>query len=452
MSTDMMPTQGNSAVEVSTPAVRWTLVMRVIFRIIAIYLFLYGLTCFLMQFTYLYYFLAHKVSYPVETAMRGVVLWVGKYVLGIHAPISTKAAGDSLFMWIEDFCFLLFSLGGASVWTLLDRGRPNYRTLDQWLRLWVRVTLAVSMFGYGFDKVFPLQFDAASRSQMVGMYGDLSLYDLVWQFLGASKLYTIFGGCLEVLAGLMLLVPSLSVAGALLCTVVLGNVVALNIAYNIPVKIVSSNLLLMAMFLVAPYAKRLGALLILNQPVEATPAVPLSTRRGIDLGARIAAQGVGLVLCVVLCLLCWTRYEKRQQAAKLTVPMQGIWQVEKFSVDGGGQRTLFTPKQSAMLHLQPEEEDWSRLIFDVPNVVTLQTVSGVEIDMNLAWDDRHATANLSNDADPGWRGHLVLTSAQDGRMNMTGTVNGVTVQAMLHKLDESRFLIKDDGIHWVQPN
>ena len=40
--------------------------------------------------------------------------------------------------------------------------------------------------------------------------------------------------------------------GAILCVLVLSNVFALNIAYNVNVKLFSFNLLLMAIFLAAP--------------------------------------------------------------------------------------------------------------------------------------------------------------------------------------------------------
>ena len=48
--------------------------------------------------------------------------------------------------------------------------------------------------------------------------------------MAASKPYTIFSGSLEVLGGILLLVPRLADLGALICAAVLSNVFALNVA------------------------------------------------------------------------------------------------------------------------------------------------------------------------------------------------------------------------------
>ena len=54
----------------------------------------------------------------------------------------------------------------------------------------------------------------------------------------------------------------------MVCFVVLANVVALNYCYDVPVKLYSTNLLLMSVFLMAPDLRRLFTLLLLNRATE----------------------------------------------------------------------------------------------------------------------------------------------------------------------------------------
>src|SRR5208282_313026 len=96
--------------------------------------------------------------------------------------------------------------------------------------------------------------------------GNLSPFRMLWTFMAASKPYTSFSGFAEVLAGVLLLVPQLTTLGALITIGVTANVFALNMSYDVPVKLGSLHYLLMAMFLVAPETQRLVNVFILNRP------------------------------------------------------------------------------------------------------------------------------------------------------------------------------------------
>lgn len=90
---------------------------------------------------------------------------------------------------------------------------------------------------------------------------------LLWTFMGASMAYTIFAGSAEALA-VLLFIPRLATLGGLAAMAVLTNVFMLNMCYDVPVKLYSFNLLMMAMFLVAPNVRRLVGLLVLRERVE----------------------------------------------------------------------------------------------------------------------------------------------------------------------------------------
>ena len=71
-----------------------------------------------------------------------------------------------------------------------------------------------------------------------------------------------------VLGGMLLFLRRTTTLGAMVCLAVLSNIVALNYCYDVPVKLYSTNLLLMAVILLAPDARRVLGLLVLNRPAE----------------------------------------------------------------------------------------------------------------------------------------------------------------------------------------
>jgi len=100
--------------------------------------------------------LGKRPFFPVEAGLHGIVPWVGRQLLGIRQPIDFEGySGDSLFDWVEHFCFVAAALIGALIWSMLDSKRTDYRRLHAWLNLFLRLTLAAIMFLYGFDKSFP---------------------------------------------------------------------------------------------------------------------------------------------------------------------------------------------------------------------------------------------------------------------------------------------------------
>jgi hypothetical protein len=68
---------------------------------------------------------------------------------------------------------------------------------------------------------------------------------------------------------------------------VLSNVVALNFSYDVPVKLFSSHLLGMALFLLIPDARRLVNVFFLNRPTQPVPLKPLFGKTLLNRGALV---------------------------------------------------------------------------------------------------------------------------------------------------------------------
>jgi hypothetical protein len=103
-----------------------------------------------------------------------------------------------------------------------------------------------------------------SLSQLATPLGDLLPMRLSWIFMGYSGPYQSFLGIVEVAAGLFLFFRRTITLGALLAMGIFAQVAMMNLSYDIPVKIFSIHLFLMALILVAFDRKRLFSFFIAN--------------------------------------------------------------------------------------------------------------------------------------------------------------------------------------------
>jgi len=202
-----------------------------------------------------------------QPLLRELIVWLGQHLFHAGDAIAAPSygSGDTVYFW----AMLLFNLTLASlaaiIWSITDRNRQEYRQLYAWLRLTVRLLLAFTLFGYGLVKVIPAQFGSLTPDRLATPYGQLAPMQILWAFMASSPGYTMFTGWIEVTAGALLLIPRLATAGALLAAIALTNIVALNIFYDVPVKIFSFHLLLFAAFVASPDIPRLAAVLVFNR-------------------------------------------------------------------------------------------------------------------------------------------------------------------------------------------
>jgi hypothetical protein len=98
------------------------------------------------------------------------------------------------------------------------------------------------------SKVIPIQMPLPSLAALLMPLGDISTYGILWRSIGASPAYEIFAGCAEVLGGVLLIVPRTTMLGALVSLADMTEVWMLNMTYDVPVKLFSFHLFLLALY------------------------------------------------------------------------------------------------------------------------------------------------------------------------------------------------------------
>lgn len=248
-----------------SPAARWSLPRRLAFRCLLVYLVLYSLPWPLGWIPG-----TGDLAQWYENGSDRLLAWFGKQVLGIErdlAPFPT-GSGDTTRAYLQVVLQATLTLTAASLWSLVDRRGAHPRIADL-LRTWLRYVLASAMLGYGTAKWFEGQFPLIDVDRLQSTWGDSSPMGVVWRFMGASPAYTAFSGGVECLGGVLLLWRRTATLGALVTIGAMTNVVLINFCYDVPVKLYSLHLLVMAIAVLWRDLPRLAGLLVLNRPVPA---------------------------------------------------------------------------------------------------------------------------------------------------------------------------------------
>ena len=204
---------------------------------------------------------------------RDAVDWTSDRVYGFEEKLDRPlGSGDPTYSYVLLTMRAVIALAVALLWTLVASffGKRD-RFLGwsaSWMHLFGRYYLASVLLGYGFAKVFPSQFRFPLLGRMETPYGDGSPMNILWSFMGSSTAYTIFGGVMEVLPGLLLFFRRTALLGALAGFAVMFNVAALNYCYDVPVKLYSTHLCVVALLLAAPDARRLAGMFLRNEGAE----------------------------------------------------------------------------------------------------------------------------------------------------------------------------------------
>jgi hypothetical protein len=408
----------------------------------------------LFRFAFSYFFLYYGLAPLTTISLLGPVImladkpwswlvpWTGRQLFGVEiADLMPNGSGDRTYGYVRLFCCLVLGVAAALVWTLLDRRRKSYPRLHEGLRIFLRFTLSVALLSYGAYKVIPSQFPAPTLDRLLQPFGDASPMGLLWTFMGASLSYNVFTGAVEMLGGLLVAFRRTTLLGALVAAGAMGNVVMLNFAYDVPVKLYSLHLFLTAVFLALPDLGRLANLFLFNRPVEPVPERPLFARRWLDRGALVVRTlFVGYVTVMALQI----SYRARTGYGDLgpRSPFYGIWNVAELETDGRVRPPLVT-----------DTSRWHRVVFDRPGTLAIQTMDGHRVRYGLDPQAGPQTDDgvfaLTKRGEPGWSSRLSYRRTGPEGMVVQGTFDGQKVRAVLRRTDPPEFLLTTRGFHWI---
>jgi hypothetical protein len=303
-----------------------------------------------------------------------------------------------------------------------------------WFAL-VRFYLVQMFFGYGFAKVFPLQFPPPGSYRLTEQVGDLSPMGLLWTFMGFSPAYEIFTGAVEVLAGLLLTTRRTTLLGALVSIAAMTQVFVLNMCFDVPVKLYSFHYLVMAFFLAAPELPRLVNVLVLGRAVQALALAPLLGSARFD---RFAVLFRTLLVAAMLASQIQRGYKRWQDAyGALPLPVGGRWDVVRMRIDDK----------------EPSKSDpllWTWLEFTNKTILRLTGPTPPPLAYRMTWNPDRKELTLSKFGGPTPLATFVYDLPQSDKLELRGTMDGKAIVATLQRAPEKQHPLTNRGFHWVQ--
>lgn len=403
----------------------WSFAQRALFRFGFAFLVLYTLP---LPFSYIGLW---SVAQAWWAPFRALVPWVSEHVLHT-GPITnfTNGSGDTLYDWLRTLCTLVISVAAAGVWTALDRQRLEYRRLHQGLRVYLRYSLASAMVSYGAAKLFGTQFPQTPE-RLFEPLGEFSPMGLLWTFMGYSPPYSAFTGAAEIVGGLLLFSRRATTLGALLLVAVLSNVVALNFCYDVPVKLFSSQLLLLALVLAAPEVPRLFRVLVLGHAAEARPVEPLFASRRMRIGATVAGALFATYVVGSLLYQDWSFAAERQRDLSSS-PAAGFYEVESFE-----RKATATPAPELA------RAEWKRAAGNGFRY-GVQFADGAYLRFNAQNDEETSTMTLTL---AGTSSKVELRYSRPDPSHVV--LDGEPLRVVLRKTEAPPSVLQSRGFHWV---
>jgi hypothetical protein len=432
----MGPQTQTERIEPSIQAPHWSIGARVAFRLCFIY---FGLFCLATQILG-GLFPVPKIEIPDPAALwpvRQIVFFTAAHVFQIKHPLvyTGSGSGDKTFDWVLAFCLLVCAVLATGVWSILDRNRENYVALHKWFRLFIRFALASEMLLYGMDKAVPLQMPFPFLTRLVEPFGNFSPMGVLWSSIGASRPYEIFAGCAEILGGLLLIFPRTTMFGALVCVADLIQVFMLNMTYDVPVKLFSFHLLLMALFLLAPEFPRLFRFFFLNRATDPSAQPQLYRSRRANRVALAAQVVFGLWLVAVNAYNAWSGWNT-YGGGRPKSPLYGIWNVKQISIDG----------QSPVA----KYDRWRRAIFDFPTTMVVQRTDDSFEYYRASIDAGAKTFALTSNAVGNSKGNFTFQRAAQDQLTLDGNIDSQRLHIQLQLVDANKFFLVNRGFHWIQ--
>ena len=371
----------------------------------------------------------------LDKPLQLAVSWFAENALGLAEPMMARTgSSDRVWDYVQLLVIAIVAALGTIVWSVVDRRRTAYPRLAAGAQIALRYFVASVMLYYGFSKILKLQFPDLTPGWLDRHVGEMSPMGFLWTFMAYSRPYTVFAGIAEVIGGVLLLGRRTATLGALIIVAVMTNVVVLNFCYDVPAKLYALQLLVMAVLIAAPNARRLVAAAMGFATPEVEPRPRMSPRWE-------RTERIGKI--AVLCAMAGNLYVSfSREIAARDVPIHeiyGTWIVDSFVADGVEHPPLIT-----------DRERWQKISAN-PTLLWISSMTGERDGSQLQVDEEHRRILLARAGQDGakapetevWK----YTRPAPDQLVIDGVHLGKDLHVMLHLAPDP--LLVTRGFHWI---
>jgi hypothetical protein len=421
--------------QTASPAINdFSFTKKFIYRFCASYFFIY-----IFPFPLAYIQLTKTLNNWYNRFWSYLISFFGKHIF--HIPFSLVAtnngSGDTTYNYMWLFLVVVLAIIAAILWSVIKRKQKRFDVILYWIMVYLRFYLAIMMMRYGLEKIIKTQFPFPYYS-LNETYGASSPMRLLWTFMGYSKAFNVFTGLIEIAAGALLLFKKTATFGLLICITVLANVVVINFCFDVPVKLFAVNLLLMAIFLLAPDIKRVTDFFFRNKAVPAVNYQPIFSKWPINLAWLVIRFAVIVSVIYSITMFVWNKYNVSGDGAFKKTPLFGIYAVEKFVKNND------TLKISSV-----DTTQWKTLNIVFPKQAVIQMMNNDMKYYSVLTDTLNKKIELYENDNPINKSMLFYSLTDSTHLILNGKFKDDSVYIQLRRQSLNEFPLLNRKFHWV---
>lgn len=414
-----------------TNVLQWSAFEKLLFRFSFTFLILFILLFNNNAFP----FIVLLMYFPTEW-LHVFIPWLGEVLFHLPNKITvfTNGSGDTTYDYVLLLFTFLVTIPLTLIWTAADRKSTDYNKLYYWLTVVVRFFVGMMIIHYGAVKVNQLQFPYPGLHRLTETYGESSPMGLAWTFLGYSKGYNLFMGIAELMAALLLFRRTVTI-GALITLGTAANIMAVNYFYDVPVKILTTALVTMCLFLLLPNFTRLFRLFFKGEAVS-LKSIPVPVIRIKWIYYAKYSFKYLTILFVVFTLSMTIIYSKSSgKSASAKAPLYGVYDVNSLMVNGDP-----VPVDTW------DNNRWKQLLISKDNYAEVKFTDNRTSQSNTRIDTAARKISITFKDDLKNKYDFNYTRVDSVRLMLDGKMQGETVTLELIK---KRFVLTERGFNWV---
>ncbi len=366
--------------------------------------------------------------------LEKLVVWFGKTFLHIKDlhKIKNTGSGDTTYDYVLVLAGVIFSFLVSLIILIADRKRANYTKLYLFAIVIARYYVGFTMITYGFAKIFNGQFPANDFTRLEEKVGDMSPMGMVWTFMGASRAYTFVSGLLEFTGGTLLLFRQTKTFGALFSLTVMLNVALLNYMYDVPVKIFSTQIVLLCVFILSYEWKTLFNFFVLHRTEKLDYNKLKVKKKWLQVTLRIIKIVFILAIFGISISQLWGTLDEKP------APMEGAYIVDSFVLNHDTIPVASNKNDSI---------GWNKMFVDFPGWVSIQYNSDKKSWKQLKVDTLKKSFTIDNQDST----HFAFFnySIKKDTVIFTGTIEKDTANIIFIRKQKKDYSLTNRGFHWI---
>ncbi|MES2829752.1 MAG: hypothetical protein V4687_16460 [Bacteroidota bacterium] len=345
-----------------------------------------------------------------------------------------NGSGDTTYAYVLLLGTFLFAVIGTIIWSVLDRKRKSHNHLLYWLIVTLRFYVGFMLVHYGLAKLNNGQFPGPSATGMMTTYGDSSPMGLAWRFLGFSEGYKTFMFIAEMM-GVLLFFRKTATIGAILCLMTCVNIMAINYFFDVPVKLLSTSLVVMCLIILSPNLIRLFKLFFKGETIKLDLLQPPAFKAP---WAKVGKEVVKY-LAIALCALVPAAHTVIAAVDKKSDANQNLYGAYRISA-------IDWPNGTPNADSTFLSHKWQLMVIDSRDRATIRFGEDEIIYCKTQIDNKNKTIKLSFNDEPGVRYTLSYRLPVPGVLELRGELFGKVTKISLSKKE---FNLTKQGFRWI---